>query len=754
MVLCVSTRIANAQEFDYSPHPVLNYKFTQAVVNLRLNPHNISLKGSVLYDVTPNINGADTLVLDAPQIKIDSVRSKGRSLNYRSKDGHLYIAVTNAAQRGKQYQVKIYYRAKPSFGLLKSSEGTVWTSMLPRSTRHWLPVKDNPRVEMKVTLSLRFPSDYKVFASGISKAQQMYPDSTKKITFETGRPIPITTLAFGVGHFHGINSFAEPNSIAPGKQPKLVRKTKQIIHKISNVTGMDYPYQRLSLVILNDHHWEEKSYGASTIFLYKNEGNWINQLRRGLIAQWFGVYKHSPRWGESKPIKFLQAVLYYQLVDSAALLKTGVDRPKLRVPTIYSQYSPENWNFWQEYVLHHSATKNIAIELMQQLFKQGNDTITPENFQDAWYQVSGQPRLKLPSYKTNSTIAVNIAADTLKSDTVRYRVNFKLNQLRDTLQLSFKAQKGILPHPVKLAAVIIADSSKQQRQINLADTMETVSLALPAGTQNVRLQAPDSIPLALVEFKPISYSLYQLHHAKSARARVKAARQLGAHTKDTDLQLAVITALKNNQNPKVQAALLQAYGKLTHGAAGTQQRFIRALKSKNKEVQLAAIKELKNYKGPAVTKQLQTLLQNKTDSTLAVRALGMYLQRADSTTALNFVNTLVQQDTSGVRAIAAVGALAKRGLTKRAIKYANFYVKPFYAYPVRKEALKILVAYDDSAKSWQKRLPKLINALDPRIRFLTIKNLGRIPGANKDSLLTMHQEYDARVYGAMKREAK
>src|SRR5699024_8721583 len=127
-----------------------------------------------------------TLVLDDPQIKIDSIFSNGRSLRYHSNDGHLYIALTNSAKRGQQYQVKIFYRAKPRSGLLKSSEGTIWTSMLPRSTRHWLPVKDNPQVEMRVRISLHIPSNYKVFASGISKDKQMFRDSTKKITFETG----------------------------------------------------------------------------------------------------------------------------------------------------------------------------------------------------------------------------------------------------------------------------------------------------------------------------------------------------------------------------------------------------------------------------------------------------------------------------------------------------------------------------------------------------------------------------------------
>src|SRR5699024_6536785 len=106
LCMCFFASAASAQDFDYNSRPALNFKFNEALINLQIDPQNVSLKGSVLYKMQANINGSDTLVLDDPQIKIDSIFSNGRSLRYHSNDGHLYIALTNSAKRGQQYQVK------------------------------------------------------------------------------------------------------------------------------------------------------------------------------------------------------------------------------------------------------------------------------------------------------------------------------------------------------------------------------------------------------------------------------------------------------------------------------------------------------------------------------------------------------------------------------------------------------------------------------------------------------------------------
>ena len=748
LTFCMVAFSAKAQNFDYKSRPKLDFKFNRAKINLQINPQNLSIKGAVQYKLTANISGTDTLTLDDPGISIDSVRSQNERLNYYSNGDSLQIALGKPSQIGQHYQVTIAYHATPHFGLLKSSEGTIWTSMLPRSTRHWLPTKDNPRVMMNVTLSLRVPEDYKVFATGVSKNKQMYPDSTKKLTYVTGSRIPITTLAFGLGHFHGINSFAEAHCISDSVQHKLVNDTKKILARIKKATGMGYPYQRVNLVILKDDHWEQKSYGASTIFLYKNRGNWLSQLRRGLYAQWFGVYLHEAQWGDSRPVKFMQTVLHYQLTDSTAMMNAKNDGPHTGFSTVYDNFSPKNWNFWQHYPSWNIPnTKKIAAEVMPRLLKQGPGTLTSEKLDNMWYKISGQPKIKgLPAFDSTAT-----KGNTAKSDTVLYAVTFKLNQSSDSLQLAFQAKKDTLQQKVNLPVQIMTNTGTQKKQVLFkGGAVDTVWVSLPAGTKNVNIQAPAYQRMALEQYKPVPYSLYQLRNAKTTAARVEAARQLGMHTNDTDLQLALTNAMKKNNNPKVQAALLKAYGAITKGANGTQHYFLNALNSSSAKVQSVALTALQNYKGQSVTQKLKSIAGNHADTSLANRALRMYMQRVDSTTALNFTNTLIQQDTSGTRAITAIGVLADRGDTSDAVKYAKFYIEPVYDYPVRAQALKILMNHDTSAQDWQKQLKMLLSDPDPRIRYLTVINIHKIKGVQADSVLSSFKAYDARVYKAAK----
>jgi hypothetical protein len=751
LIISAAAVPAHAQSFDYKNHPVLNFDFTKAEINLQLNPEEVSLKGSVLYHLKANISGADTLTLNAPGIDVDSVRSPDKNLYFSTNDSLLKIALSNSSQRGHKYQVEIFYRAAPRFGLLKSSEGTVWTSMLPRSTRHWLPTKDNPHVQMKAVLSLRIPADYKVFASGVSKGKQILPDSTKKLTFLIDQPVPITALAFGAGHFQGINSFVEPHSISANKRRQLVDTAKQMLGQIKKATGVGYPYQRLNLVVLNDDHWEEKSYGVSTIFLYKNRGDWMDQLRRGLYAQWFGVYKPEAQWAQAWPTNFMQAILYSRLTDSTTTLKLNSDEPQINFSTVYKNFGVKSWNLWKQYASQTMPnTKAIAADLMPVLLNEKAGTITGDLFREAWYQLSGQPHIKLPSLHLKPMVDTAEAA----SDSIHYRVDYIMPQPSDTLhklQLVFKAQEKGVQQPVKLPAQIITSTGTNRKPISFTGTADTVSLSIPAGTKNVRLDVPKGEKLVLEQHKPVPYLLYQLRNAKSPDARIEAARQLGEHTKDPDLQLALVNIMKEDNKPKVKAALLESYGSITAGAEGTQKRFLDALKSDDIAIQQAGLKGLKHYNQQAVTKRLQTFSKNEADTALANRALRMYLQRVDSTTALSFTQNLIQQDTSGARAIVAIGALAKKGSTKKADKYADFYIKPYYTYPVRKQALNVLIRYDTSAADWNKQLKTLMTDHDPRIRFLTVKGLPDIPGVNADSVIKKYKprEYDARVYKEM-----
>ena len=758
VVLLFSTVTVQAQTFDYEDRPGFDFRFQEADIQLKVNPDEDSLAGSVLYTLKANISGADTLQLDAPSIEIDSVRSQERSLNYTVSNENLKVAVSDSSEMGQQYRVEIFYRASPTFGLLKSSEGTMWTSLLPRSVSHWLPVKDHPRASMITTLTLDIPAQSTAFASGVNTDSEVLSTSRKKVTFRTSQPIPVTALSFGLGTFRQegvsvgikrINSYAETGSIETGTQRDLVNKAGEIIREIESITNVEYPYQRVHIALLNDHYWEQKSYGASTVFLYKNRGDWTSQLRRALYGQWYGVYKREEQWATSWPISWMQMALHRTVSDSAATIVAGKDEPALNSSTVYHKFSAAQWNQWQGASIDQNKQR-ISNQLVPVMLRNGAGVVSPDSFRSNWYQMSGQASIEMNDFLTSD--AQN--DQEISNDSLRIRVDYDISQGSNLLNLVFNTEDGTLQQPLTLPLNMMTSGGVQQAEITVSGSQDSASVNLPQGTRGVYLASPQGRSISLDEHKPVPFLLYQLRNGESTYAQKQAASSLGYHTDNPDLQLALNDLMQQQMAPAVEAALLRSYGKITDGADGTQQRFLEALQSNEPAIRLAALEVLGNYQDPSVKQRIRSLAESNNNSQLSNQALQMYLQQADSVDALQFTNTLVQQDTSGSRAIVAIQALGSKGNAAQSVKLANYYIEPVYSYSVRRKALQILLKYDESTDSWKKRVTMLLNDYDPRVRFLTIQNLQEIPGIDAQNILSSHQdqEYDARVVGGMGRE--
>ncbi len=755
LISLAAVSLGSAQNFDYQQRPVFNYDFIKADINLQLNTSDVSLSGAVQYRLEATISGADTLVLNAANIQVESVFVQNEQVGYSVNDDQLYIALTDSSIMGKQYDLQIDYHTEPRFGLLKNSEGTITTSMLPQTNRHWLPTLDHPRNELITVLTLTVPADYTVAASGVKTDEEILDLNNKKITFRSGKPIPVTALSFSAGNFnkegasYGIKriiSYAEPNTVSENKQNMLTDKARQIVTEIEEAVEFDYPYQRVHIVVLHDHFWEQKPYGASTVFLYQNRGDLVNQLQRGLYAQWFGVYQHEEQWNKAEAVQFFQTALHYQLADRPALLKKE-DIPENNFSTVYGNYSVDRWNNWQHYSEWSTSNMRlIANKIIPELLQKGSGTFTPQQYENIWYRFSGQPSIGFPAFEREKK------APTTEIDSIHYRVEYNLSENAGSLQLVFTALGEPINQPETVPLKIISGGRATDSDITFTGVSDTVSVTVPGGVQSVRFVTNENDRLYLEEHKPVSFLLYQLKNAENVTVRKKAAIQLGYHTNNPDLQLALTNYLNRPMEPEVKASLLRSYANITDGAGGTQQYFLDALSSNDLIVQKAAVKALENYPdNDDVTERIRDFVKNESNNVLSKQALGIYMQRIDSTEVLDFTNSIIQQDTAGTKAIAAIFKLAEMGRTQAAIERASFYIEPVFSYSVRRKALFILLEYDDLSERWDERMELLLTDSDPRIRFLTIQNLSDIPGVNREAVLQQFipKAYDARVFKAV-----
>lgn len=743
---------SHAQQFDFEKYPKLNFSFNQLDLDLTIDPDSRNIKGTARYEIQANIEDVDSLVLQAAHMEISTVLVNDENTEFNLHNDSLIIKLPDSSETGQRYNVSVDYSTIAKFGILKNDQATVWTSLLPRSHLHWLPGIDHPRVTFHSNITIRIPSGYQAVANGVKIKEEVVDVEQVRYIYKTRNQVPATSLAFAIGQFDRdetsfgikkVNLSSEKGLLKESERSDLLEKASQVLEEAEQQLGTEFPFERLNLVVLQDHFWETKSWGASTVFIYKNRGDLINQLRRGIYGQWFGVFHREEQWSDAEATNLLQTALHFQITDEPAELAME-DHPGKDVTTVYDAFGPEVWNRFQHRFDDLDANlKKTVIQSFSDLLSRGEGVYNFRDYGELWYRRNGQPffDLKFDEQET---------ADSTEPDSVVYRVDYA--QSGSDLRLTFTAKKGAYDELVTLPLVQISSEGVDTLEVTFTGVQDSVNIRVPAFIENVNILSSKMPNLILDEYKPASFLIYQLRNATSVDERVEAANKLGYHSDNPDLQLAIKDFMNQELHPKVKSALLRSFGKITAGASGTGQVFLDALQSDNKEIQEAGLSVLQNYAGNEHIQESVRQYALQADSLPNFRKATLVLSVvADSTVFGDFVSSIVKTDTAGFKAIFAIQELANAGKPDKAVRQAEFYISDVYDYPVRSAALHILLQHDHAPADWETRVEELLEDVDPRIRFLMVKGLPKIEGlVYADMLETIVQdEYDERVFRAM-----
>lgn len=751
-----------AQSHDYASRPVLDFGFGHMDLRMVLNPGEGSLSGEVAYDITARADGRDTLVLDAAHMEIETVRVDGEEAGYRLHNDSLFVAVTDSSVMGDSYSVAVTYRAIPRFGLLKNDRGTVWTSQLPLGNRHWVPLPDHPRLSFTTMISVSVPSGYRVAAPGRKTGEEVNSVDRVTFTFESGVPVPASSLAWTAGSFHtGERSFgakrlalySEEGTAGDSLREALLDTAVETVREMEGKAGRDYPYERLSVVLLDDHHWETRSWGAGVLFLYRNLGSLRAQLRRAIAAQWFGVYQREERWSDAEAMNLYQTLMaagadtLLLRPDPESLISPRDSAGERPAEESYAVFGPDRWNSWQLGfpAWPRPAVKGAMRRGLAGVLERGAGVYRWEDYAEIWYRETGQPQFTPPP--VGRLVRAEPAGEA-PADSVVYRVDYRLDEQEGRLVLSFTALEGVYGDLTAVLGIETTPAGRDTTRITFTGRSDSVAVSVAPMLNNFHLEAPGHPRLRLLQQKPAPFLIWELRNAETADRRAEAARSLGDHPENPDLQLAIQDFLGGDPSPRVRAALLSSLAEITGGASGTEQRFLDALGSPHPEVRRAALTALRNYPGNAdVRARVERFALNRERKEMfrdAARVLGS-ISATDELS--SFTDRVVESDTSGQRAMVAVGLLADAGATERAVAYADQYLSPLFSYEVRARAIRLLSRFDRAAADWVNRAETLLDDPDPRVRYLAARALGSFddPEARKLLEAEMADEYDARL---------
>jgi|GEM_PF-581556 len=748
-----------AQSFDYESHPKLDFSFDSLELDLGIQPQNLRIDGAAHYQLKANVSEADTVVLYAAHLDISSASVNGKEADYMLHNDSLFVPLEKPSQAGDTFKLDIRYSGSTSFGLLKDANESVWTSLLPKAQRHWVPIIDNPHVELKTKLNISVPAGFSVWATGTKIGEEAASVDAMTYHFESEQPVPASSLSFAIGHFKRLTDsvgnkkitiITEKTSQDSTESQKLEQAASQYLTQIQDSLQVDYPFSQLNVIVLPDHHWETKSWGASTVFVYQNRGNLREQLLRGMIGQWFGIAQREATWGNADALNLYQTIMFETLTDSAATLKE-TDVPD-SIDTIYNNFGIGRWNQWQYSWTQwkDDPIKEILTNAKTGILKNLAPVITWNDYANFWYRKSGQPLFNMPG--------VPLITDTTRSpqkssaDSVAYKVVYSLNEKAGTLKLRFVATHGVFKQLTTINAYEIYPDRTDTSEVTFTGARDSVMMQVDPMISTMRLEVSGHPHLYLDQYKPASFLIYELHHSKSVAQRAEAARKLGYHSNNPDLQLAINDFMNNNPEPEVKAALLSSLGDITKGATGTQETFLDALKSENEKIRDAALMALQHFKdNPDVKDRVERLAIDAQDNDLFKKATQVLTSIESPEQFADYAGTITQRDSVGQRSIFVIQQLANLGQVDEAVKKAELFTEDQYDYEIRSRALGILIQHDHTPADWLSRAKELLVSSDPRIRYLVVEGLQRNQNKQITDYLNAHiqDEYDARVHTKM-----
>jgi aminopeptidase N len=271
---------------------VLSYT---AVVEPKFETQSIVGRVHVLFTAR-----SSTLILDAGDLVIESVRDDGQPLPFAKRAAELHIELGAGASGGER-AVDIEYHGGPRRGLSFVPDGDQVSASF--ATSQWLPVVDDPSERATLDLTLAVPANLRLreIASGAANESKLSRETGKTTTrWLLDRPMPSYLYGFAAGHFEGAGQHAGhrdvsllylgPNTLAAEQLARIFAATPDMLTFFEAKSGIDYPFRAYTQVLLRGGRGQEL---AGLAFFGESYGEGVLADERNI---WLGAHELAHQW--------------------------------------------------------------------------------------------------------------------------------------------------------------------------------------------------------------------------------------------------------------------------------------------------------------------------------------------------------------------------------------------------------------------------------------------------------------------------
>jgi len=751
-----------AQNWDYELYPRADIELIHLDAEIKIESDG-RIEGDIMYTATLKNSFADTIFFDAASLDIQSVTLNGSVADFIVQDLKLIIIPDEPFPRDAEIQIGINYEGFPSFGIHQSATGTIWTSLLPLTTRHWLPIIDSPRTQLLTDLIITHPAGTTVASNGRKGVSEVIDTEYEQTSFSTENRVSASSLGWAlfndVQTVSTVTSESVRNSYSifsrrsdpqlyvyteTGQNPEEFLLTAAAVYnRVIDEMDMEIPYGDLQIMILEDDFLETKQTGEGLLFVYENKGSIKAQIERGIVAMFSESVIKSPSWSDSDAARIAEAFLLSQFdVDLTGDEKRTFDP--------YNIYSAQNGLKWQHFLTQEAP--DAFVEGVEIMFNK-RSLETPQifgwsKFSDMIYDVTGrawaegfEPQVPEPE-----------AEDT----TYSYRAVIEWEEGSTTAEIRFAADSIATDELVTVEAEVVGLSETQVRELTFTGASDGVVLNVPSMLENIKLMVRERNDVVLKPEKPFLFWMYQLRNDDEEERRAEAASGISSYSDNPDIELLLNDVLRSEESDMVIAEVLNAMSEITDGASGTDERFMQFSGSNYAmNIRTAAVEALSNYGGnERVISRLQSMVRQESNETLQQKALISIGEITEPQRFANISESFITQGIVPDQSSFLLNILAGKGAGERAVELADRALSQDLAFQEKKEVVKFLISVDQSPGNWMNRLADLLQSPHPGVRITAAEAIDKLLVNDRNSIIesVMQNEFDERVRRALRRE--
>ncbi len=259
----------------------------------------------------------DSLFFDAPGITIKSAKLDGIAITYSVTSTGVTVAFTQKPKWDESHSLTFEYEAYPKKGIYfigwnsydsldkrNKTRRQIWTQGQGIDNRYWIPMYDNMNDKFTTETVVKFNRQFNVLSNGALKSQKVLPDGTKVWNYAMGKPHAGYLLMLAIDEY-AIKTTKTTTNVPvqfwyypefPEKVEPTSRYTEKIIEFLERETGIRYPWEQYSQVMVQDFMYGAMENTTATVFgdffsVDSNgyfDRNYVSVNAHELTHQWFG----------------------------------------------------------------------------------------------------------------------------------------------------------------------------------------------------------------------------------------------------------------------------------------------------------------------------------------------------------------------------------------------------------------------------------------------------------------------------------